>query len=217
MPQRLIEELVRNAQQHESETNALLLRLEQQMSTLPKSIALPQDEPAVALKTFVVEYISHVPSVIGAVSIAAREAGIDTYVAPFLEVATNFLLSPKGQANKTLGYLELMEQAYLAHRLIEEVNDQYIVHAGIPLIPMDVTKANIITHHLLGETLANSLDDVVEETARQMTSKDIVYSSEQFKKYVEIRKGKGWDQVWKQWSDMTRFLEVDLSLKNKDG
>jgi hypothetical protein len=81
---------------------------------------------------------------------------------------------------------------------------------------MDVTKANIIIHHLLGETLANSLDDVVEETARQMTSKDIVYSSEKFKKYVEIRRGKGWDQVWRQWSDMTRFLEVDLSLKKEE-
>ncbi|MFT4862677.1 MAG: hypothetical protein ACI95C_001898 [Pseudohongiellaceae bacterium] len=213
MPQTLIEELVIEAQKHEVQTSALLNRLEQQMLALPRSIALPKVNPAVALKAFVVEYISHVPSFIGAVSIAAVEAGIDSYVSPFLEVATNFLLSPKGESAKTLGYLELMEQAYLAHRLIEEVNDQYIVHAGIPLIPMDVTKANIIVHHLLGETLANSLDDVVEETARQMTSKDIVYSSEKFKKYVEIRKGKGWDQVWKQWSDMTRFLEVDLSLK----
>ncbi len=213
MAQALIEELVTAAQEHETQTSALLSMLELQMLTLPSSIVLPQDDPAVALKVFVVEYISHVPSFIGAVSFAAVEAGIDSYVAPFLEVATNFLLSPKGGAAKTLGYLELMEQAYLAHRLIEEVNDQYIVHAGIPLIPMDVTKANIIVHHLLGETLANSLDDVVEETARQMTSQDIVYSSEQFKKYVEIRKGKGWDQVWKQWSDMTRFLEVDLSLK----
>lgn len=216
MPQAQIEELVTKAQQHEMQTHALLLRLEQQMLTLPKSIALPEHEPAVALQSFVVDYINHVPSFIGAVSFAAVEAGIDPYVSPFLGVATDFLLSSKGGSGKTLGYLELMEQAYLAHRLIEEVNDQYIVHAGIPLIPMDVTKANIIVHHLLGETLANSLDDVVEETARQMTSKDIVYSSEKFKKYVEIRKGKGWDQVWKQWSDMTRFLEVDLSLKQKN-
>ncbi len=216
MNQASIEQLVQKAQQHEAETNALLLMLQQQMPTLPKSISLPEHEPAQALTAFVEEYISHVPSFIGAVSFAAIEAGIDPYVSPFLEVATDFLLSPKGGSNKTLGYPELLEQAYLAHRLIEEVNDQYIVHAGIPLIPMDVTKANIIVHHLLGETLANSLDDVVEETARQMTSKDIVYSSEKFKKYVEIRKGKGWDQVWKQWSDMTRFLEVDLSLKSKE-
>ena len=216
MAQALIEELVSKAQQHESQTGALLIRLEQQMPNLPKSIALPQTDPAIALKSFVVEYISHVPSFIGAVSFAAVDAGIDPYVSPFLEVATDFLLSPKGDSEEPLGYLELMEQAYLAHRLIEEVNDQYIVQAGIPLIPMDVTKANIIVHHLLGETLANSLDDVVEETARQMTSQDIVYSSEKFKKYVEIRKGKGWDQVWKQWSDMTRFLEVDLSLKKEE-
>jgi hypothetical protein len=105
-----------------------------------------------------------------------------------------------------------MEQAYLSHRLIEEVNDQYIVRAGIPLIPMDITKANIIVHHLVGEVRANSLDDVVEKMAKQMTSQDSVYSSEKFKEYVETRKGKGWDQVWKQWSDMTNTLAIDLNF-----
>lgn len=214
MDQERIESLINSAQLHEKKSGALLKCLEVQMKTLSASIALPEKDPALALKTFVIEYITHVPSVIGAVTFAARDAGIDAYVLPFLNVATDFLLSPKGDIDN-VGLFELMEQAYLAHRLIEEVNDQYIVRAGIPLIPMDVTKANIIVHHLLGETLANSLDDVVEETARQMTSKDIVYSSEKFKRYVETRKGKGWDQVWNQWSDMTKFLDVDLSLNSK--
>jgi len=129
-----------------------------------------------------------------------------------LEVATDFLLSPTGQGNDPPGFLSLLEQAYLAHRLIEEVNDQYIIRAGIPLIPMDVTKANVIVYHLLGEALANNLDEVVEETARQMTSQDIVYNSDKFRQYVETRKGQGWDQVWKQWADMTKGLDIDLSL-----
>jgi hypothetical protein len=29
---------------------------------------------------------------------------------------------------------------------------------------------------------------------------------------VEMRKGQGWDQVWKQWADMTNGLDIDLSL-----
>jgi hypothetical protein len=77
---------------------------------------------------------------------------------------------------------------------------------------MDVTKANVIVYHLLGEALANNLDEVVEETARQMTPQSIVYSSEKFRQYVEMRKGQGWDQVWKQWADMTNGLDIDLSL-----
>lgn len=210
-----IQELIEAANQQEAKSNDLFNKLTLQMKRLPSSISLPEEEPALALKIFVIEYITHVPSFIGAVSFAAKDAGIDAYVSPFLDVATDFLLSPKGHPDKVLGLPDLMEQAYLAHRLIEEVNDQYIVRAGIPLIPMDVTKANIIVHHLLGETLANNLDDVVEETARQMTSQDIVYSSDKFQRYVETRKGKGWDQVWKQWSDMTKSLDVDLSLNKK--
>lgn len=210
-----IEQLIATASQHEIESDALSKQLSAQMGSLPSSISLAKTDPVQSLKNFVIEYITHVPPFIGAVSIAAKDAGIDAYVSPFLDVATDFLLSPKGQGDSPLGFLALLEQAYLAHRLIEEVNDQYIVRAGIPLIPMDVTKANVIVHHLLGETLANNLDEVVEETARQMTSKDIVYSSDKFRKYVETRKGKGWDQVWKQWADMTKGLDIDLSLNKK--
>lgn len=210
-----IEKLIAAAKDHERETSALAKQLSLQLPHLPASIALPENNPEIALKDFVLEYIDHVPSFIGAVGFAAKDAGIESYVDPFLEVATGFILSTKGKPGEVVGFLDLMEQAYLAHRLIEEVNDQYIVRAGIPLIPMDLTKANIITHHLLGETLAINLDEVVEETARQMSSQDIVYSSEKFQKYVETRKGKGWDQVWKQWSDMTNGLSVDLTLAEK--
>jgi hypothetical protein len=207
-----IEDLVAAANQHEADTGELLTKLERQIDSLPKAITLPASEPAEALREFVVEYIHHVPAFIASVSFAAKDAGIGTYVTPFLDVATDYFLSPISGTGDNSNLIELMEQAYLSHRLIEEVNDQYIVRAGIPLIPMDITKANIIVHHLVGEVRANSLDDVVEKMAKQMTSQDSVYSSEKFKEYVETRKGKGWDQVWKQWSDMTNTLAIDLNF-----
>lgn len=210
-----IEDLVNAANRQEAETNALLSKLEAQLVNLSKAITLPVSEPAVALREFVVAYINHVPNFISAVSFAAKDAGIDAYVMPFLEVATDYFVPAASENNGNPNLADLMQQAYLAHRLIEEVNDQYIVRASIPLIPMDITKANVIVHHLLGETLANSLDEVVEETARQMTNQDNVYSSEKFKEYVETRKGKGWDEVWKRWSDMTLSLAIDLDFEKK--
>jgi hypothetical protein len=207
-----IEDLVATANQHEADTDLLLTKLEQQIDSLPKAITLPASEPARALREFVVEYINHVPTFIASVSFAAKDAGIGTYVTPFLDVATDYFLSPISETGDSSSLVDLMEQAYLSHRLIEEVNDQYIVRAGIPLIPMDITKANIIVHHLVGEVRANSLDDVVEKMANQMATQDSVYSSEKFKEYVETRKGKGWDQVWSQWSDMTNSLAIDLNF-----
>ena len=209
-----IEDLVATANQHEADTDLLLIKLEQQIDSLPKAITLPASEPAKALREFVVEYINHVPTFIASVSFAAKDAGIGTYVMPFLDVATDYFLSPISETGDSSSLVDLMEQAYLSHRLIEEVNDQYIVRAGIPLIPMDITKANIIVHHLVGEVRANSLDDVVEKMANQMATQDSVYSSEKFKEYVETRKGKGWDQVWSQWSDMTNSLAIDLNFGN---
>lgn len=208
----LIEEKVDSANRHESETGTMLEKLASEIPNLPGVISLPDQDPAIALRDFIVEYINHAPSFIAAVSFAAKDAGIEEYVSPFLDVATNYFLEPVPESGVSGGLEELMHQAYLAHRLIEEVNDQYIVRAGIPLIPMEMTKANIIVHQLIGETLAVSLDEVVEQTASQMTARDSVYGSEQFKAYVETRKGPGWDQVWKQWTDMTNTLAIDLDF-----
>ena len=210
-----IELKLESARQQEAETDTMLLKLEAELPRLPSVITLPGDEPALALRDFVIEYINHVPSFIAAVSFAAKDAGIESYVQPFLTVAMNYFLEPVQESTAAEGLEEVMQQAYLAHRLIEEVNDQYIVRAGIPLIPMEMTKANIIVHQLIGETLANSLDEVVEETTMQMMSQDSVYGSAEFKAYVETRKGPGWDQVWKQWTDMTNALAIDLSFEKR--
>ncbi|PCH63763.1 MAG: hypothetical protein COC19_00620 [SAR86 cluster bacterium] len=209
-----IEKIILAAKTYEFETNQLETKLIDLSNSMPKVISLPQQEPERALLRFVVEYIDHVPLFLTAVSIAAKEAGIEDYVLPFLQVADQYFTAPLEDNEGEEGLIRLMNQAYLSHRLIEEVNDQYILRAGIPLIPMDITKSNIIVHHLIGEQLANSLDDVVEETAKQMVNRDSVYSSAQFKEYVDTRKGVGWKEVWKQWADMTRSLDIDLDFEN---
>lgn len=213
MDQQATQDLISSANEHEASNNHLLKHLEAQLEGLPRVITLPANNPAEALREFVIDYIESVPRFITAVFFAAKEAGIEPYVEPFLEVATQYMLSSLIKKEDRHGLVELMDRAYLSHRLIEEVNDQYIVRAGIPLIPLDVTKANIIVHHLIGETLANSLDEVVEVTARQMTDRDSVYGSEQFQEYVETRKGPGWDEVWKLWADMTSSLHIDLNFE----
>lgn len=53
--------------------------------------------------------------------------------------------------------LRLMGSAY-AHRLIEEINDRYLLETGQIFIPSDMTTANLIMHQLIGEPFANQLD-----------------------------------------------------------
>ncbi|HEY6130583.1 MAG TPA: hypothetical protein VIV27_01125, partial [Halioglobus sp.] len=62
----------------------------------------------------------------------------------------------------------LLDEAFLAHRLLEEVNDRHIRHLQRPLLLLDMTEANIIVHHLLGDAFANRLEQLVQFTAAQL-------------------------------------------------
>ena len=80
-------------------------------------------------------YIEQVPDVLDAAANVAREAGIEAQVKPVLKVAEQFFLQPPSLVEGHEGLDGLLDEAYLAHRLVEEVNDRYIAHLGEPLIP----------------------------------------------------------------------------------
>ncbi len=58
---------------------------------------------------------------------------------------------------------ELLDEAYLAHRLVEELNDRYIACFAEPLLTLDTTRANLLAHQLIGESFANQLDALLDE------------------------------------------------------
>jgi len=203
------------AKEEELSSGELLSFLRGRLESLPPVIELPAEEPSVALRNFIVEYISHLPSFVSAVKIAAQESGISSFVDPFLQVALDSFATAITANPQSVKMIALLEHAYLGHRLVEEVNDQYIVRAGIPLIPMDMTKANVIVHQLLDEAIAVSIDNSVDDTAEMMQQQLSVFDSERFRNYVDTRKGRGWDQVWNQWAELTKALDIDLALASK--
>lgn len=210
-----IETAIANAKEEEFSSGELFDFLHEKLNALPAVIELPENEPIVALRDFILEYISHLPSFVTAVKIAANEAGISEYVDPFLQMALDTFATAIAEDLSNVRMLDLLEHAYLGHRLVEEVNDQYIVHSGIPLMPMDITKANVIVHQLLDEAIAVNIDCSVDDTAKMMQGRQSVFASEHFARYVETRKGKGWDQVWNQWAELTNALDIDLALSPK--
>jgi hypothetical protein len=73
------------------------------------------------------------------------------------------------------GLEALLDEAFLSHRLLEEVNDHHIRHLRRPLLPLDMTEANIIVHHLLGDEFATRLEELVQFTAAQLLDKEHVW------------------------------------------
>jgi hypothetical protein len=170
-----IRETISAALRTESETHRLRSRLEQQLPQLQLKLLLPEQEPVAALMTFISGYIESVPSCLRLVTAVSKRLGFFDYAAPFLHLAEDYFLQPPGDLPHDGGLEALLDEAFLAHRLLEEVNDHHIKHLQRPLLPLDMTEANIIVHHLLGDEFATRLEQLVQFTAAQLLHREHIW------------------------------------------
>lgn len=206
-----LRELIRNALQHEAKSAQLATQLEAQLDRLHPSIRLPETDALGALIGFVKAYIEEVPEIVEAANQVAREAGIEDQIKPVLKVAEQFFLQPPALMAGHEGLDGLLDEAYLAHRLVEEVNDRYIAHLGRPLIPLDTTVANVIAHQLIGEPFANQLDEAVHHTVDSMLS-EASFQHASVAAYRERLSAPQTEAAWKRWPCFSAQLGVELVL-----
>jgi hypothetical protein len=160
-----IRQIIAAAKQHEQTSATLQQHFVGQLPLLGAQLQLPETGAAEALVRFVEQYIEYVPEFIESVSQLSKKKGVEQSVAPFLHMAEDFFLAPPQSLEENPGLKGLLDEAFLAHRLIEEVNDRHIRFRRMPLLPVDMTRANIIVHHLIGDARANRLDKLVEQSA----------------------------------------------------
>jgi hypothetical protein len=175
MAQTEIRSIIAQAIALEQRTHALRNRLSANIDELRKRLELPEEAPAEALIDFITRYIESVPGSIALVTAVSKQLGFHEYAAPFLHIAEDYFLQPPEDLPETGGLALLLDEAFLAHRLLEEVNDHHFRHVQRPLLPVDMTEANIIAHHLLGDTLANRLEQLVQFTANRLLEKEYVW------------------------------------------
>ncbi|HEY1027461.1 MAG TPA: hypothetical protein VGE28_07485 [Pseudomonas sp.] len=207
-----LRQLITQAQQQETSRQALTLFLQAQLARLHPAIRLPEDDTLGALTGFVVAYIEEVPDVLDAAATVAREAGIEPAIKPVLKIAEHFFLQPPELMAGHEGLEGLLDEAYLAHRLVEEVNDRYIAHLGQPLIPLDTTRANLIAHQLIGEPFANQLDEAVHHALAGMLD-DSSFDQPSVQAYRERLAAPDTASAWQRWPCLSRQLGLELQLK----
>jgi len=186
--------------------------LQTRIADLHPSIRL-QEDPVGALQRFATAYIEQVPEVLEAAAAVAESAQLKPRMLPVLNVAEAFFLQPPDLPAEHRGLVTLLDEAYLAHRLVEDVNDRYVAHGGESLIPMDTTRANLIVHHLLGESFANRLDAAVEEAVSGLLPEDLFQSAE-FQAYRAQLDPAEVQRLWAQWPCMSQQLGVDIELRS---
>ncbi|UJJ32989.1 hypothetical protein [Halopseudomonas maritima] len=185
--------------------------LQTRIADLHPAIRL-QADPVGHLQRFATAYIEQVPDVLEAAAAVAESASLKPRMLPVLKVAEAFFLQPPDLPAEHRGLVTLLDEAYLAHRLVEEVNDRYVSHGGESLIPMDTTRANLIVHHLLGEPFANRLDAAVEEAVAGLLPEDLFQSAE-FQAYRAQLDSASVQRLWAQWPCMSQQLGVDIELR----
>ena len=206
-----LREQILRAQQHEAETGLLARHLAVQLPHLHATIELADEDRNSVMTRFVSAYIEQVPDLLDAANDVAREAGIESQIKPVLKIAEQFFAQPPALINGHIGLEGLLDEAYLAHRLVEEVNDLYIKHFQQPLIPLDTTVANLIAHQLIGETFANQLDEAVHHAVDEMLNDDS-FALESVEAYRDRLTSPETGAAWKRWPCLSKQLGVSLAV-----
>jgi hypothetical protein len=206
-----LREQIQRAHQHEAATGQLLRQLETQLPHLHPAIHLPDVDANGVLNRFVSAYIELVPDLLDAAHEVAIEAGIEGQIKPVLKIAEHFFTSPPAIMQGHEGLDSLLDEAYLAHRLVEEVNDLYIKHFGQPLIPSNTTVASVIAHQLIGEAFANQLDEAVHHAVDQLLDEES-FALDSVEAYRDRLSSPDTEAAWKRWPCLSRQLGIGLEL-----
>lgn len=196
-----IQNLIRNALVEETSSQHLHQALGCRLEQVSRVVQLPEEQALEKLYEFVVRYIEDVPQMLGDLQSAALEAGLTDYVQPVISIASEFFTTPPHAISKDAGLAALMGEAYLAMRLLEEVNETYLFKVGQPLIPMDMTMSNVIIHTLIGEPFANDLDELVEVAVKRVFTP--AYQSDDFKAFMSRKEADNLVHIWRQWPCMS--------------
>ena len=150
-----IRKLIRQAEAIEKKTANLSNAIHQVAAM--RGVQLRQDQHATMLK-FIQEYIEHAPALLDQIALAANRAHCADEVLPILEAAEQYFLAPLDLIPDHFGLLGLVDDAYLAHSLIQALSDSYRDRTGRSLLPTDLTVANQLIRGLIGEPQATMLD-----------------------------------------------------------
>jgi hypothetical protein len=170
-----LRETIDAALMHEEETRQLRGRLDAELPQLRHKLVLPETDALDSLMSFIKNYVGSVPGCLALVTAVSKKLDFHDYAAPFLNMAEDYFLQPPEELRAEGGLEALLDEAFLAHRLLEEVNDHHIRHLQRPLLPVEMTEANIIVHHLIGDELATRLEHLVELAASNLLDKEHVW------------------------------------------
>jgi len=164
-----IRRVIQGAQHVEAQTRAMEQSLLRRLPALEQRLLLPEENPVSALLEFCNRYVDYVPDFLLLIQQSASTGSAAAALSPLLHMAEDFFLAPPDAVAGEGGLQALMDEAFLAQRLIEELDDRYQRSGAGRLVAVDMTRANIIAMHLIGEPLASRLEGLVRHSLELVT------------------------------------------------
>lgn len=167
-----LHQAIADAKRLESLTGAFELALQQKRAQLHPAIRIPRQRSGDLLVEFVTDYIEHTVLLLESLQQQLGQQDLEATIGPAIQTALTFFATLPLPAHTPLPGTELklyqlMEQAYLAQRLLEEVNDLCALWRNQPLGNFENTPESLIIHQLIGENRANQLDDIASHLAQE--------------------------------------------------
>ncbi len=168
MPVYDIREVIALAKKNEERTGLLFDRLHWKVNHIQRAVPIAAEQATAHLMTFVLAYIEHVPSMVDALGDAAEASACLRQVAPLINLVEDIFIYGSNRSSEERDLEELLSQAYLAHRLVEELNTHFVQAQGGVLASIDMASADLIAAHLIGEMIAPALAELARDTARSL-------------------------------------------------
>ncbi|NJK31661.1 MAG: hypothetical protein HC927_04165 [Deltaproteobacteria bacterium] len=125
-----------------------------------RDASLDAEELSQALELFEL-YVRSVPELLAAASTSAAGTVVEAVMEKVMEAAITYWDEPDDLVPDELGVLGLLDDAYFSLQLLERVSDRLLEESGQRLIADDLSPLHVVVRDIIGEHLAEVLDDLV--------------------------------------------------------
>lgn len=178
--------------------------LRHSLDQLHPSIQLPARDAPLHLTCFTIRYVQAAPVWLERMEALCNAAGLE--LTPVRELLGRCFAEPPERHPDHVGLAAILDEAYLVHRVLEEINEQLQPLCGTPLLPMNPMVANLVVGELLGEGYAGELDRISAALARRFEGLSL---SPQSLVALVLHKQR-YDDPPGQWPDFAETLDIVL-------
>jgi hypothetical protein len=115
--------------------------------------------------------IDAIPAILEQMTSAAQQAGVAHLVAPLAQQVAGYFLEERDLVADRAGTLGLLDDAYLAHAFLLQVNVAYQQSAGRPLLPVDPAPTVRVLREILGPQVTGPLDASVVQGVNEAVNR----------------------------------------------